>query len=476
MSPQPDRSILLFVALLVLCAAAPPPGAAQPRSPGRLAELSEAFQTLAAGVNPAVVQIFATGLTPRQDAMTSAALLTRQRVSGSGVVLHPDGYIVTNAHLVQGATEVQILIAAASPDGAPGKSILAAQSRTLGAQIVGIDRETDLAVLKVQARDLAALPLGDSDDLRPGQLVFAFGSPLGLDSSVTMGVVSAPARQLQPADPMIYVQTDAPINPGSSGGPLVDVQGRVVGINTFILSQSGGSEGLGFAAPSNIVRNVFEQIRKTGRVRRGEIGVRPQTITPQLAAALGFSRMWGVVLSDVYPGGPASQAGLAVGDVVLALDGKTMENGRQFQVNLYRRALGERVRLDVQRGAERLQIAVPVVERPDDPERFGDMVTPRENLVTELGVLALDLNAEIVAMLPALRTRTGVLVAATSIESPLYHGERLMPGDIIHTVNRTPVARLADLRTAFSGVRKGEPLALQVERRGELLYVVLELE
>ena len=179
-------------------------------------------------------------------------------------------------------------------------------------------------MLKVDAQGLPALPLADSDELRQGHVVFAFGSPLGLDNSVTMGIVSAVGRQREPDDPMVYVQTDAPINPGSSGGPLVDAAGRVVGINTFILSQSGGNQGLGFAAPSNIVRTVFEQIKTTGRVRRGTLGVVAQTITPMLAAGLrSAAHRAASSSSDVAPGGPgAHRPASRPGDVVLALDGK----------------------------------------------------------------------------------------------------------------------------------------------------------
>src|SRR6185503_10080895 len=180
--------------------------------------------------------------------------------------------------------------------------------KRLDAKIVGIDRESDLAVIRIEKTDLPHLRFGDSEELRQGQLVLAFGNPLGLANSVTMGVVSSIARQLKPDDPMIYIQTDAPINPGNSGGPLLDTEGRVVGINTFILSQSGGSEGIGFAIPSSIVHTVVEQIRKDGHVHRGQIGIRAQSITPSLAAGLGLKRDWGVFLGDVDPEGPADAA------------------------------------------------------------------------------------------------------------------------------------------------------------------------
>jgi serine protease Do len=216
-------------------------------------ELSRSTEALALVVSPAVVQIFTTSYVPAESVVArSADLVTTQRAFGSGVIVDPDGYIVTNAHVVTGAQRLRVDI----PLPAFGNSILSARSRTVNASIVGIDLETDLAIIKIDERSLAVLPFGDSDDLRAGQLVLAFGSPLGLDNSVSLGVVSAIARQLAPESAMIYVQTDASINPGSSGGPLVDLRGRLVGINTLILSQAGGSEGLGFSAPSNIVRTV----------------------------------------------------------------------------------------------------------------------------------------------------------------------------------------------------------------------------
>ena len=347
----------------------------------------------------------------------------------------------------------------------------------VAAQVVGVDQETDLAVLKLRVdRALTALPLGDSEALRPGELVMAFGSPLGLANSVSLGIVSAVARQIRADDPMIYIQTDASINPGNSGGPLVNVEARVVGINTFILSQSGGSEGIGFAVPSNIVRTVYEQIRRFGRVRRGEIGVYGQTITPELARGLGLYQMWGVVLADVYPGGPAATAGLQVGDVVLTLDGKTMENARQFQVNLYPRRVGESVNLEVLRGNVRVTYSVIPNERPTDPDRFQAMVRPEEHLIPQLGILALDVTPEVSAMLPALRRSGGVVVAVSSARAVPVRGEPLLPGDVIRSVNDSPVGSLLGLRAALDGRSPGDSAVLHVERAGRWHYVTLTLD
>ena len=351
---------------LLLAALLPATAAAQATAPARdLSALSRDLQALSERVKPAVVQVLVTGYAPADGQ------LVKQRATGSGVILDPDGYVITNAHVVQGARRVQVALAglATGPPGA--RSILKAPGRVLGAVVVGTDLETDLAVLKLDEKGLPVLPLGDSEALHPGELVLAFGSPLGLENSVTLGIVSAVARQVRPEDRMIYVQTDASINPGNSGGPLVDGQGRVVGINTFIYSQSGGSEGIGFAAPSNIVRNVFDQIRRTGRVHRGEIGVRVQTVTPALAIGLGLHQDWGVVLCDVPADGAAARAGLRIGDLVVKLDGKVMENARQLEVDLYPRPPEGSVTLEVLRGAERRSYVVtPYDPRPDPVHRW----------------------------------------------------------------------------------------------------------
>ncbi len=444
----------------------------KPRSAAALSQLSDSFESLAAQVSPAVVQILATGYQPAGGPGTS--VLNKQRSTGSGVILDPDGYIVTNAHVVDGARRLQVALPVRQFPSAGSESILKPRGKIVGAQLVGIDRETDLAVIKIAETKLPALKLADSDYVRKGQLVLAFGSPLGLENTVTMGVVSAVARQLRTGDPMIYIQTDAPINPGNSGGPLVDTEGNVVGINTLIFSQSGGSEGIGFAAPGNIVGNVYNQIRTTGRVRRGIIGVRAQTVTPLLAGGLGLPQVGRVLVANVAQRSPADIAGLRVGDIILSVDGKAMENSRQFDVNIYQRGIGESVILGIQRGDLQKQIKVAMEERPDDPGRFTALVSPEHNLVPELGLLAVELTDETAQMIPGLRIRSGAIVA--SYTNLHYEQGELLPGDVIHAVNNRSVTSLADLKAIASELRVFDPVAVTIERRGEFRFVSFEMD
>jgi len=448
---------------------------ADPRDALALTELSQAMQAIASRVQPAVVQIVSSGYIPAGDGVESTGELLRlQRSGGSGVVLDATGYIVTNAHVVANAHRVQVVLTAPA-DAKSLHSIVKPRGNVVGAEVVGIDEETDLAVLKVEATGLPFLELGNSDDVRSGQVVLAFGSPLGLDNSVTMGVVSAVARQLRSEDRMIYIQTDASINPGNSGGPLVNTAGQVVGINTSILSQSGGSEGLGFAAPSNIVRAVYTQIRASGRVRRGAIGVYAQTITPVLAKGLGLSRDYGVVLGDVWPESPAQQAGLQRGDIILSLNSKAMENARQFDVNLYQFATGDKVRIDYQRGAETKAVEVQVIERPGGSSELALMVTPEENLIGPLGILALDLDEEVASILPTLRYNTGVVVGARAADATPGE-DNFRPGDVIYSINRIPIESIRDLRATLAGMVSGDEVVAEVERGGMMRYVAMRLE
>jgi len=447
------------------------PSSAKPEM--ALDHLSRSLETLSERIGPAVVQVFATGYRPVTGPKSS--LLSKRRSGGSGVILDPEGYVVTNAHVVEGARRVQVLLAI-SPSDIPQKaSILRSRGKLVEARVVGIDRETDLAILRIPERDLPFLELGDSDELKQGQLVLAFGSPFGLENSVTLGVVSSVARQFRPEDPVVYIQTDAPINPGNSGGPLVDAHGRVVGINTFIFSRSGGSEGLGFAVPSNIVKNVFTQILTNGRVGRGEIGVHAQTVTPALAAGLKLPQEWGVILGDVFPWGPADMAGLRVGDLILTLDGKVMENGRQFDVNLYRRASGDIVTLEVLRGSQRFVFRVRVSLREDDFSSLAGMVTPDDNLVPQLGILGIEIDSRIAKRLLPPRKLGGVLVAARSAHSA-YWQEAFLPGDVIYAINGKAITSLSGLRATLADLKTGDPMAVQVQRGGTLRFIALELD
>jgi serine protease Do len=430
-------------------------------------EVSNAIEATASAAGAAVVEIFTMSLAPADGRVAGGADLVRtQRASGSGVIVDPAGYIVTNAHVVRGAQRIRVEV----PTVPTGGSILAARGRVVDGKVVGLDLETDLAVVKIEASGLTALAFGDSDELRAGELVLALGSPLGFHNSVSLGVVSAVARQLEPESPMVYVQSDALITSGSSGGPLVDLRGRIIGINTLVASQNGAAEGPGFAAPSNIVRGVYEQIRKSGQVRRGDIGVRPQTVTPVLATALGLGRDHGVVLADVAPGGPAAQAGLRPGDLVVALDGRPMENGRQLQVRLYRRVVGDSVMLEIIRDGEPQTVRVTMAERRD-PMAALTGVDPRDHVVPRLGILGVEVTPQIAQALPPLRIVAGVLVASVTPGTIDTRDGDLQAGDVIHVLNRQPIAGLADLRAALAPIKAGDPVVLHVERGGELFYI-----
>jgi serine protease Do len=459
--------------LLALCGATvAAQDRAQARSAASLADLDSSIEALVRAVDPSVVQIFTTGVAPVAGVVTDqSGLVTTQRASGSGVIVDPEGYIVTNAHVVRGASRIRVEI----PVVPQGRSLLARRSRMAPARVIGVDEETDVAVLRVEERGLPALQFGDSDEVRTGQMVLAFGSPLGLQNSVALGIVSSVARQLEPESPMVYIQTDVSINSGNSGGPLVDARGRLIGVNTLILTGAPSTAGPAFAAPSNIVRAVFDQIRKTGRVRRGDIGVRAQTVTPVLAAGLGLKRDQGAVLSDVAPGSPADRAGLSVGDLVLTLDGKPIENGRQLQVNLYRREVGDTVRLEVLRGEQPTTVTVVVAERADPLSAAALLTDPRENLVPRLGILAATLDPKLAALLP-LRSRAGVVVASASAGALDSDNGGLQPGDVIHAVNGQWISDLPQLRKAMDSLKPGAPVVLQIERRSVLLYLAFTVE
>lgn len=462
---RPNLSSILGAGFLLVSA---PSVFAQSKTAVSLAELSTSLETLVKRVRPSVVQIFSTGYASAEDgeSTTASSLLSKQRSTGSGVILSEDGLILTNNHVVHNALRIEVKLHNEARSGHAPES-------NLTAKLIGVDREADLAVIKIERTGLSKLALGDSSKLRQGQLVMAFGNPLGLEGSVTMGVVSSTGRQLKLDDPMTYVQTDAPINPGNSGGPLVDAEGTVVGINTFILSQSGGSEGIGFAVPSNVVRSSFDQIVKDGHVHRGQIGIVAQTITPVLAKGLSLSQDWGVIASDITPDGPAAKAGLKPGDIIATLAGKEMEDARQLENLVYQQALSAVVDVTVKRDGKLLNFSIPVIERDDDPQRFADMVNPEKNLIRRLGILAIEITDKLSGMLPDLRHDYGVVVAARAADAP---GSVLEPGDVIYEINKTPTLSIAALRAVLDTTKAGDTAVLQVQRGTKLHYVAIDLE
>jgi serine protease Do len=301
-------------------------------------------------------------------------------------------------------------------------------------------------------------------------MVFAFGSPEGLRNSVTMGVVSAVARQPDPDSPLVYVQTDTPINPGNSGGPLVDADGELVGINTFILSRSGGNQGLGFAIPAGVVAYAYPQLLKYGHIHEPEIGAVLQTITPELAAGLRLPRDFGVIVSDVTPGGPADRAGLRIQDIIVRVDGARIGNLPLFSQSLYMHGSGEHAKLEVLRGPDRLQLDIPLAERAHKVDTLVDSVDPVKNLVSRLGILGIELNVDLAHSLPDLRIPSGVIVAAKTSGTGI--GEvPLQTGDVIHGLNGTTVTSMAELRDGLAKLPPGDAVVLLIERYGQLIYV-----
>jgi serine protease Do len=462
--------LLLAFATPGFCQSPPPQTLPIPKPSTALSELSDSIEELATAASPAVVRISVHVRAPLdKDSTDKTGFVTNEEVTGSGVIVDSDGYIITNSHVVNGAhrIDISVMIRNAADHYE--------DHAHYEAKILGVDRETDLALLKVDAKGLPTLAFFDSDKLKQGQVVVALGSPLGLENSLTVGYVSAPMRHLGSNKPMFYVQTDAAINPGNSGGPLLDITGHIVGINTLILTQSGGSEGIGFAIPSNVVAKVYQQLRTDGRVRRGVIGVVPEDITPVLASALGVTHHSGVILSDVTPGSSAAASDLRQGDVIRAADGKPVRDAMQLSAAIFRHSIGDQITLDIERNKEPMQIKVPIMEAPRTPASLTEIANGDDNLVRQLGILALTLDEKVTGILPGLRRLSGVVVAAIPAE---FAGANpgLLTGDVIYELNGIHLTTLEDLQKALATKKTHDPIALLVERQGQLIYVTVELE
>lgn len=426
-------------------------------------------------VSPSVVQILVSGYGQIEESEhgNTGVVIGRQRAIGSGFIIDPSGYIITNAHVVKGAQRVQVVLSSGNTDDSV-EGVLAAKTSLVTARIIGVTSEIDLALLKVDARGLRALKLATYRNLRQGESVFAFGSPEGLRNTVTHGIISAVARQTDPDSSMVYIQTDAPINPGNSGGPLVNIDGEVVGVDTFILSQSGGNEGLGFAIPCGVVNIAYQQLRKFGHLHRPEIGISVQTITQPLADGLKLPRNFGVVISDVLPGGPSEAAGLRIGDVLLAIDGKAASSVPYVAFHLMSRESGDKVHLDVLRGNLHLGFDVALMEPPKDMDQITALADPEKSLVPALGILAVEIDKKIAAMVPELRDPFGIIVAARAAGSATE--VPLTAGDVIRTLNGEPMTTLDRLRNTLKNLPPGAAVVLQIQRDQKLMYLAFTLD
>ncbi len=434
-----------------------------------LLALDEDLQALAERVGPSVVTIEVTGLTTVQDPTTRQTnYIAKEQGVGSGIIVDPSGYILTNAHVVEHATSVSVFVYRhRNKDGS------IEDAERFSAKILGRDAMTDIALLKVEATALPALKLADSSLVHVGQLALAFGSPLGLQNTMTLGVISSTQRQLNSATPVVYLQTDAAINPGNSGGPLVDINGQVIGMNTMIASQSGGSEGVGFSIPSNMIRFVYEQLVKHGHVRRGALGIVARDITPTLAAGLGLSQQSGIILEDVVPNSSADHSGLHSGDIVLALDGKAFQDPRALSVLLFQKKIGDIIAFKVQRGKDTQTINVPVTEREGDPESILDPTQSAGNIVPKLGIVGIQITDSVAQLIPPTRIPGGILVTAlTAGGNASLFG--LQAGDVLHMLNRTPLDTLDTLRRGLAALKPGDPVVFSIERQGQLNYIAFD--
>jgi serine protease Do len=466
-----------LVALAAIATLLPHTAGADDKPLSPLTIFSQSVEALVQQVSPSVVQVLTTGYGPMDDSRDSTeSFVGRQRSLGSGVIIDAGGYIITNAHVIAGARRIQVVLPAHVLNDTPARSMVSGRGEVVDATLIGVAGEIDLALLKVERQGLTALPIANYDALRQGEMVFAFGSPDGMRDSVTMGVVSAVARQSHPDDPLVYVQTDAPINPGNSGGPLVNAQGELVGVNTFIMSESGGNEGLGFAIPGALVEMAYPRLQKYGYLHRGEMGLSFQTVTPTLAAGLNLPVDTGVIVSDVVPGGPADAADLEVQDIVISADDRPVDSLPLLAFHLFTRSPGDHITLKLRRGTETLTRTVTVVEPARGVDQMSDLLDPVTSRVGPLGILGIELSDERLAgRFASRREASGVLVAARTPQPPSVD-ITLMSGDVIHAVNGTRVGTLAALRAILGILPPHGPLVLQVERDGELTYLSAQLD
>lgn len=365
---------------------------------------------------------------------------------GSGVIATPDGYILTNNHVIEGAEDIIVKLS----DGKEYKG-----------RPIGMDSRTDIAIIKINETNLPTVPWGDSDKLRVGEVVLAIGNPYGLSQTITMGIISALGRSgIGITDYEDFIQTDAAINPGNSGGALVNIKGELIGINTAIFSTSGGYQGIGFAIPSNMAKNVMDSIINQGRVVRGWLGVRIQPLTPELVKQLGIKDESGVLLADVEEGSPADKGGLKRYDVIISYDNKKVDNPFHFKNMVAATKPGKTVEIKIIRNGNLLTAKVTIAELPIEPQ----IVSPAQFENSLRGVSVQEVTDEVLKKLGITKKIKGVLINNIEEDSPALG--ILSKGDIIMEVNRKPVTNTKEYNDTVSKIEKGQDILLTIMRGG----------
>jgi serine protease Do len=378
------------------------------------------------------------------------------RSLGSGFIIDKEGYIITNNHVIEDADEIKVRLS---------------DKEEYDAKIVGRDVKTDLALIKINPPNgLPVAQLGDSDELKVGEWVMAIGNPFGLDQTVTVGIVSAKWRKIGAGPYENFIQTDAAINQGNSGGPLFDTDGKVVGVNSAIFSTSGGSIGIGFAIPVNLAKNVVKQLKETGRVVRGWLGVIVQTVTPELADSFGIKQKKGALVADIDPDGPAAKSGIKKGDIIIAFDGKEIKEMGDLPLIVAQTQVGQKVDVDILRNGKSLTKKVIIGELKEQKEyAFADGKTRKD-----VGMEVSELNRELARKYGISESR-GVLVTYVENNSPAERAG-IREGDVIIEVNRESVMNLDEYYEAVKEAKKGDKILFWIKRGRSSQFVVVTLD
>ncbi len=378
----------------------------------------------------------------------------RQHGAGSGVIVGSDGYILTNNHVVDNATDVKVSLS---------------DKRELDARVIGRDSKSDIALLKVNATNLPALPLGDSSEVQVGDIALAIGNPFGLRQTVTMGIVSGLGRGgLGIEDYEDFIQTDAAINPGNSGGALINTRGELIGINTAILSNGGGNQGIGFAIPSNMARKIMTQIKDHGQVTRGWLGLQIQEMDSSLAKAFGLKDGKGALISGVEPDGPAARAGIEKGDVIREMNGQIVNDSRALRLTIAETGPDSKVEMKIVRNGSERTLSVRVGTMPAEKQAAN---SENSESTGKIGVAVEEMNPEVAQELGMPSTTHGVVIAEVQPESPAANSG-LRQGDVIQEVNRKSVKTVPEFKDAIN--RSTNSILLLVNRDGHTLYTVVD--